>query len=190
MAANDHPGNLPERLGPLGRRYSDYWQSLPKTNQVPARSALDPSAIPEILPYFMLWEVNAVHDARWRLVGSAIRDWFGTELTGKDVLEIHVPAARPKAVAAGAAMAAQPCGSWGLMALHSPHGYDYLVEVTCLPFRDAGGKLTLFGNTMERVQDRRYFDAIAAAGARAVNFVEHRFIDIGAGLPVFPRRRD
>lgn len=36
-------------------------------------------------------------------------------------------------------------------------------------------------------QDRTFFDAIAAAGARMVNFVEHRFIDIGAGLPISPR---
>jgi hypothetical protein len=31
---------------------------------------------------------------------------------------------------------------------------------------------------------------MAASGARMVSFLEHRFIDIGAGLPAFPRRRD
>ena len=50
--------------------------------------------------------------------------------------------------------------------------------------------MTLFGNTMERLQDRKFFNAMAAAGARMVNFVEHRFIDIGAGLPTFERRRE
>lgn len=188
MAANDRLGNLPDRLGPVAQRYVDYWLDLPKDHWVPERSVLNPGAIPEILPYFMLWEVNAVHDAKWRIVGSAIRDWFGTELTGKDVLDIHMPAAPPKAMAAGAAMAAQPCGSWGLMALSAPSGYDFLVEVMCLPFCDGGGNVTRFANTMERVQDRRFFDAIAATGARATNFVEHRFIDIGAGLPVFVRQ--
>jgi hypothetical protein len=72
--------------------------------------------------------------------------------------------------------------------LHSPQGYDFLVEVLCLPLRDGEGRVTLFANTMERVQDRRFFDAMAATGARMVNFVEHRFIDIGAGLPIFARR--
>jgi len=75
------------------------------------------------------------------------------------------------------------------MALRSPQGYDFLTEVICLPLRDAEGKVTLFANTMERVNDRRFFDAMAAAGARMVNFVEHRFVGIGAGLPVFPRQR-
>jgi hypothetical protein len=36
---------------------------------------------------------------------------------------------------------------------------------------------------MERLQDRQFFDALAASGARMVNFVKHRLIEIGAGLP-------
>lgn len=187
MAANDRLGNLPERLGAVAGRFLDCWLSLPKTACVPARAALDPAAIREILPYFMLWELNRGHDAKWRLVGSGIREWFGRELTGRGVREIHAEAARPKAVAAGLAMGAQPCGAWGLMALASPQGYDFLIEVLCLPLRDAEGRVTLFANTMERVQDRQFFDAMAAAGARMVNFFEHRFVDIGAGLPTFAR---
>ena len=187
MAANDRLGNLPERLGPVAARFMDYWLTLPKRAFVPARADLEPGAFRDVLPYFMIWEINRGHDARWRLVGSGIREWFGRELTGHEVLEIHTEAAKPKAVAAGLAMAAQPCGAWGLMALRSPQGYDFLVEVICLPMRDAQGKVTLFANTMERIQDRGYFDALAASGARMVNFVEHRFIDVGAGLPAFPR---
>jgi hypothetical protein len=38
MAANDRIGNLPERIGPLGRRFAEYWSSLPKTGLVPART--------------------------------------------------------------------------------------------------------------------------------------------------------
>lgn len=155
---------------------------------MPARAALDPAAIRAILPFFLLWELNQGHDAKWRLVGSGIREWFGRELTGRDVLEIHADAAKTRAVAAGLAMGAQPCGAWGLMALHSPQGYDFLCEVACLPLRDAAGRVTLFANTMERLQNRQPFDAMAASGARMVNFVEHRFIDIGAGLPTFARR--
>jgi len=189
MAANDRLGNLPERLGPVAERLVDYWLSLPKTGGVPARAALDPAAFRHILPNFMIWELNRGRDAKWRLVGSGIREWFGRELTGRDVLEIHTDAAKPKAVAAGLAMAAQPCGAWGLMALRSPQGYDFLVEVMCLPLRDAAEKVTLFANTMERIQERRFFDAMAAAGARMVNFVEHRFIDIGFGLPKLPRAK-
>lgn len=189
MPANDRLGNLPERLGPVARRCIDYWLALPRDGLVPARAAIDPTAIRDILPFFMLWELNHGHDAKWRIVGSGVREWFGSELTGKRVVEIHTEAARPRAIEAGLAMGAQPCGAWGLMALRSPQGYDFLVEVICLPLRDGEGKATLFANTMERVNDRRFFDAIAAAGARMVNFVEHRFIDIGAGLPVFPRSK-
>jgi hypothetical protein len=190
MAANDRLGNLPERLGRVAERLLDYWLSLPKLDRVPARAAIDPAAIREILPYFLLWELNHGYDAKWRLVGSGVRDWFGRELTGRDVSEIHAEGAKEKAVAAGLAMGAQPCGAWGLMALNSPQGYDFLCEVLCLPLRDGQGRVTLFANTMERIQDRRFFDAMAAAGARMINFVEHRFIDIGAGLPMFARRRE
>lgn len=186
--ANDRLGNLPERLGPVAKRFIDYWLSLPKAAGVPARAELDPAAIRDILPFFLLWEINDGRSAKWRLAGSGIREWFGRELTGRDVLEIHTDAAKPKAEAAGLAMAAQPCGAWGLMALDSPQGYHFLVEVMCLPLRDAAGRVTLFANTMERHQGRAFFDAMAAAGARMINFVEHRFIDVGAGLPIFPRR--
>ncbi len=180
-------GNLPERLGPVARRFVDYWLTLPKDACVPARAALDPAAIREILPFFLLWELKDAAEARWRLVGSGIRDWLGRELTGRDVLEMYDEATRPKAFMAGLAMGAQPCGAWGLAMLHSPRGYDFLVEVICLPLRDRAGRVTLFANTMERVEDRRFFDAVAAAGARMVSFVEHRFIDVGAGLPNFAR---
>ena len=190
MAANDRLGNLPERLGAVAERFLEYWLSLPKQDRVPPRAAIDPAAIREILPYFLMWELNRGHDAKWRLVGSGIREWFGRELTGRDVIEIHADAAKERAVAAGLAMGAQPCGAWGLMALNSPQGYDFLVEVLCLPLRDGEGRVTLFANTMERIQDRRFFDAMAATGARMVNFVEHRFIDIGAGLPIFAHRHE
>jgi hypothetical protein len=190
MAANDRLGNLPEKLGAVAARFVDYWLSLPKTDRVPMRADLDPIAIREILPYCLLWDLNRGHDAKWRLVGSGIREWFGRELTGADVIEIHAEGAKEKAVAAGLAMGAQPCGAWGLMALTSPQGYDFLVEVACLPLRDGEGRVTMFANTMERVQDRRFFDAMAATGARMVNFVEHRFVDIGAGQPNFARRRE
>jgi hypothetical protein len=187
MAANDRLGNLPERLGPFAARLVEYWAELPKDALVPRRADLDPTAIREILPRFLMWEIKSSHDATWRLVGSGIREWFGRELTGESALGIHEESARPKVIAAGLAMAAQPCGAWGLMTLHSPQGYDFVVEVLSLPLRDARGRINLFASTMERVQDRAYFDAIAAAGARMVNFLDHRFIDIGAGLPIFPR---
>ena len=190
MSANDRLGNLPERLGAIAGRFIEYWLSLPKSGCVPRRADLDPISFRGILPNFLIWQLNQGHGAKWRLVGSGIREWFGRELTGRDVLEIYADAAKPKAVAAGLAMAAQPCGAWGLMALNSPQGYDFLVEVMCLPLRDAEGKVTLFANTMERVQDRSYFDAMAAAGARLESFVAHRFIDIGAGRPAFPRRHE
>ncbi|MBL8662738.1 MAG: PAS domain-containing protein [Candidatus Odyssella sp.] len=185
MAANDRLGNLPEKLGAVAARFVDYWATLPKTGHVPMRAAIEPAAIREILPHFLLWGGTSGSDATWRLVGSGIRDWFGRELTGTNVLDIHADAAKPKAVAAGLAMRAQPCGAWGLMMLTSPQGYDFLLEVLCLPLRDAGGRISLFANTMERVREHRYFDAMAAAGARMIGFVEHRFIDIGAGLPAF-----
>lgn len=128
MAANDRLGNLPERLGPVAARLVEYWAELPKTQLVPKRADLDPGAIREILPRFLMWELKSGHDAKWRLVGSGIREWFGRELTGESALGIHAEAARPKVIQAGLAMAAQPCGAWGLMTLHSPQGYDFVVE--------------------------------------------------------------
>jgi hypothetical protein len=111
MAGKERLGNLPERLGAVAARYVDYWLSLPKVKGVPARADLDPLAIREILPFFLLWELNRGHDSKWRLVGSGIRDWFGRELTGRDVIELHTEDVKPKAVAAGLAMGAQPCGA-------------------------------------------------------------------------------
>ncbi len=187
MSGDHRLGNLPERLGAVAKRLVEYWLSLPKDDHVPARATIDPAAIREILPFFLLWELKDKSKATWRLAGSGIRDWFGRELTGRDVLEMYDEVARPKAFMAGLAMSAQPCGAWGLATLHSPQGYDFLVEVICLPLRDRERQVTLFANTMERIEDRRYFDTMAASGARMVSFVEHRFIDIGAGLPNFAR---
>jgi hypothetical protein len=76
----------------------DYWRSKLAGRAMPRRADIEPTEIPQLLPYLQL--IDRVGGRyRYRLAGTAIVAAYGSELTGKFVDEIIPPARR--AVAEG-----------------------------------------------------------------------------------------
>jgi hypothetical protein len=74
----------PDRIvQPILRRGFDYWQSKRRDGRLPARSAIDPTEIPSLLPHVELSEViDGGADFRFRLVGTHLVDTDAVNPTG------------------------------------------------------------------------------------------------------------
>ncbi len=60
----------------------DYWMSLSKSGNLPAREDFSPADIPALLPNICLLDVRpAPEHFRVRLAGTALRDVYGREIT-------------------------------------------------------------------------------------------------------------
>jgi hypothetical protein len=180
-------GNLPERLSLLAAEYADYWLSLPKTGGVPMKRALDPAAMRRFVANIVMVERHDPGRFSWRLMGSGVRDLTGTELTGKDAFVFHSAAQRAKALVAYNAQLDTPCGVWGVTILRSAGGHEIATEVLVLPLRADDGEPRFLANTVE---PRSSLSIVGVTDLLAMQFLswpEHRFIDIGFGLPRLAR---
>jgi hypothetical protein len=186
-AANDRLGNLPERLGPLAAAYADYWLALPKIEGVPPKSALDPAAMRGFVANIVIVERHDRQRFTWRLMGSGVRDLTGTELTGKDAFVFHSPGQREKALVAYNAQLDTPCGVWGVVILRSAGGQEIATEVMVLPLRADDGTPRFLANTVEPRSPRSLVGVADLMAMKFLSWPEHRFVDLGFGLPRLPR---
>jgi hypothetical protein len=181
--------NLPERLGPMAADYGAYWLSLPKIDGVPMKSALELGAMRNFAASFVMVERHDPRKFTWRLAGSAIREISGIELTGTDALAVRDAEQIEKGVVAYNAQLDTPCGAWGIVILRSAAGNQMPTEVLTFPLRADDGSLRFLANTVEPRSPRLEAVKFALVEMKLLSWAEHRFIDIGFGLPKLPRRR-
>jgi hypothetical protein len=182
-------GNLPDKLGAMAAAYARYWLGLPKSNGVPLKRDLDPGGMRSFLANFVMVERRDPGKFTWRLAGSAIRELSGVELTGTDALAARDPAQRAKGLAAYNAQLDTPCGSWGIVILQSAAGNRVPTEVMVFPLRADDGSLRFLANTVDPSAAAWQPGQRKSTDMKLLSWPEHRFIDIGFGLPKFPRRR-
>ncbi|WP_219846138.1 PAS domain-containing protein [Emcibacter nanhaiensis] len=69
-------------LAPLKALFN-YWQKIRGERDMPAKADFSPAAVPKLLPYIALFEVEEnPRRYRTRLVGSKITEIFGLNITG------------------------------------------------------------------------------------------------------------
>jgi hypothetical protein len=87
LSADDLPT---ERL----RRGHDFWRSLRRENGLPHRKDMNPSEIPELLPWINLVDVVWQGDSRryrHRLLGTELVNYFRADVTGMWFDEVYTP---------------------------------------------------------------------------------------------------
>jgi hypothetical protein len=77
------------------RALAAYWQSKRAGRAMPRRADIDPTEIPANLPNIFLLDVLPDGDYRYRLMGTALVNGTGRDLTGRLLSEVHGP--RPEA---------------------------------------------------------------------------------------------
>lgn len=75
---------LPKDCDRSIREIHDYWLSIHPARGLPGRDRMDPLDVPSLLPH--LWMANVERDPvrfRYRLIGSAVVQILGEDLTGR-----------------------------------------------------------------------------------------------------------
>ncbi|MCR9219061.1 MAG: PAS domain-containing protein [Alphaproteobacteria bacterium] len=82
--------NLPRREAPVLDRAFDYWLRKRKRRAMPARAAIDPGEIKDILPHVLLLRVRREPlDFEYRLIGGHFQDFVRPGLRGKSFRRIE-----------------------------------------------------------------------------------------------------
>src|SRR3546814_12591981 len=89
--------------GPFCRSLYEYWLGLPKPrgSLLPLKSALDPTAIPRLLPRIVLHDLRQPGRSLLRLVGTGMAEQYGFVPTGRDSLDLVAPEPDRKRVVVG-----------------------------------------------------------------------------------------
>ena len=110
------------------------------------------------------------------------------ELTGEDGLAARDDVQREKGLVAYNAQLDTPCGSWGIVMLRSAGGNLVPTEVMVFPLRGDDGSMRFLANTVEPSARDMISGGVPSVAMKLLAWPEHRFIDIGFGLPKLSRR--
>lgn len=84
--------DLLEFREPVLRDLLGYWNKCRGNRPLPARSDIDATEVPALLPYIFVIDVlDDPRDFRFRIAGTHIRDALGEEITGKHIGEVFPP---------------------------------------------------------------------------------------------------
>lgn len=168
----------------LSRAFAAHWLSLDAVDLIPHRSQFLPERIPGLLANLVIHELVAPDLIRLRLVGTAVVDDYGQEITGRNYLDFVEEERRSKASRAIHLVCEQPCGMLVNLRSHAASGATLTRESIAFPMRDEDGIARLVYFCSNPAEERRtFFDKPDALEVMKV--LDRRFIDIGAGLPDF-----
>lgn len=166
------------------RRFADYWLSLPKDSLIPRRSAFEPERIASLLPNVVIHELVSPEFLRLRLVGSAVIDDYGQDITGRNYLDFVEEPRRPKASRAIFVICEQPAGMLVQLRSITRGGRIMTRESIAFPIRsdDGDARFVYFCSSPARERD---FAHPETDELQVMNVMRRTYIDIGAGLPDF-----
>ncbi len=75
----------------------EHWNEIRADTLVPRRAQLDPARLIPILPHLQIVELQSRSLIRCKLVGTALRDLFGFDYTGRNLVELGAARTAPPA---------------------------------------------------------------------------------------------
>lgn len=173
-----------EDTTPLSIAFARYWLSLPATDLIPCRQDFAPERIPELLANLVIHELISPDHIRIRLVGTAVVDDYGQEVTGRNYLDFVQPERREKASRAIFHICEQPAGMLVHLRSVSENGTQLTRQSVAFPMRDDSGTARLVYFCSSPAAERAtFFDE--RISLKVMNVLDRRYIDIGAGVPEF-----
>jgi hypothetical protein len=118
-----------------GNDVARYWLSLWRGDRLPRRADFEPKKIAPHLRALALFDVMPDTSVRCRLMGSALAEGLGHDLTGQDWLALTRPEDRPLRLQRWSAVARGAIGR-GLRPGHRASGEFQISEEILLPFGD------------------------------------------------------
>ncbi len=184
--------NLLEMLGsvflstftsPKFEQVLTYWQSVAK-DAVPSVAEFDLIQIPAALPDITFWEMSEDGRVVCRMAGTAVTARMKSDLTGVDLTQVMPPSKGMDIVEDLRTILAHPCGLFQVVRNRHVTGKIALLETLILPLRADPGGLPKFIAVNHMIETVRY-DSEEPAGTLELmrSIDEHRFIDLGWGVP-------
>ena len=125
-----------------GQALYEYWIERRGGAIVPARSAISPASILDLLPRIHILNRKDNGTFLWRLVGTELVDFFGRDPTG----EVFDPPATPRHDrrfhAVYRAICSQPCGAVMRSRVRTVGVRVVVLEMVALPLLDSRGECT------------------------------------------------
>lgn len=173
-----------ENATELSVAFARYWLSLPSVDLIPSRRHFQPERIPGLLANLVIHELVSPEHLKLRLVGTAVVDDYGQEITGRNYLDFVDEARREKASRAIFLVCEQPAAMLVHLCSTAANGTVLTRESIAFPMRDDHGtaKLVYFCSN-PAVERKTYVDARDAL--KVMNVLDRRYIDIGPGVPEF-----
>lgn len=178
--------NLVEALrqirGKGNRSFVRAWMNWRGEHIVPARSDMRLQDIAALLPHVRIAEIGD-DDVTVRLAGTALREIYGMELTGKSMRAISSPQDWPGRHARHLALIRQPCMLMFETADTFPDGKIIRYETVSVPLRDRLDEvIPRVSFTHVEVLERTY--TLPSTTPREFPKPSaYWFVDIGAGVP-------
>lgn len=164
------------------------WNEARGDDLLPARKALRPALIASILTNTYILEYRSPLEVVFTLVGSAISDGLGYEMTGRNHIEFVAEEERPYRSARWKLMAETPCGQYGRGRIPTQSGVVVPYDNIVLPMRaSAEGKLHFIG-VIEAAPELQPLIERNPTRPPFQQNLEFAPIDIGAGAPEMPVR--
>ncbi|MDF1791119.1 MAG: PAS domain-containing protein [Thalassobaculaceae bacterium] len=177
-------GRLLDQLStPACIGFTQAWLEWRGEAVAPHRGQLRLEQIAQHLRWLSVMEVRSPEDMVFRLVGTAINDTRGRELTGTTLKDLSLAKDWPRRAAITWAVASHPAGLTHRVLFEYTLGPPVYSEYVCLPvFSETPGTPVQVFTIREPVED---VSLTLPQLKTAYNHVGegNRFIDIGAGVP-------
>lgn len=178
----DFLATLPEPLTQPSRRFLAIWHGWRRGRLLPQRRDLNTNGLGDLLPRCFLLEIRSRENITICFAGSQIREWLGTELSGRNYLDLTEPENRARRAALLFAEVAQPCAAVIYYWLQDAEHGIVPVELVSAPLlADDAAQAPLVLACASPLTKPKTAEAIEPASYAEGDGL--RFIDIGAGTP-------
>jgi hypothetical protein len=185
---------MPEPAAPQSQNFSrspeslafeKLWRDLPRTGLVPDRSEFKPERAKAFLRNLIL--VAAPSDETGalaiRLVGSALHEQIGRDVTGLDYAHFLRDGGRNDALLVVRKMFAHPCGFWQIAPVHYERGYSQFWEMTGFPLAGNDKSPPLVFAYVRQAERKLQAEQTGERAMYVGPADPFEYIDIGAGVP-------
>lgn len=174
--------SLPAPLTAPSRNFFAQWHHWRGDRLLPRRSALDANGLGDLRGYCLLLDIRGRDSIPICFAGSMVVDMLGTDLAGRNYLDLTEPENRGRRAALLFAEIAQPCAAVIYYWLQGRNGGLIPVELVSAPLcDDETDQPSLVLACATPLVTGKAGDVMDAASYTEGEGL--RFIDIGAGIP-------
>ncbi|WP_374301660.1 PAS domain-containing protein [Ferrovibrio sp.] len=174
--------SLPAPLTAPSRNFFAQWHAWRGDRLLPRRSAMDANGLGDLRGYCLLLDIRGRDSIPICFAGSMVADMLGTDLAGRNYLDLTEPENRSRRAALLFAEIAQPCAAVIYYWLQSDRGRTMPVELVSAPLcaddSDQPSLVLACATPLVAGKAGDVMDATSYAEGEGL-----RFIDIGAGIP-------